>query len=348
MQGKWPVYQYVPVVAETSTKIIGVYPVTGIRYLVTGANGFVGQRLCRKLVELGHPVKGVFRSAQAGPVSGVEPSAIGEIDGQTDWNGAFQGISVVIHLAARVHVMHDHASDPLAEFRRINTAGTERLARSAAAAGVQRLIYVSSIKVNGEETRNGHMYTEADAPDPQDAYAISKWEAECALHRVSRETGLEMVIVRPPVVYGPCVKGNFAQMLHMIKKGMPLPLASVRNNRRSLVYVGNLVDALIACSAHPAAAGQTYLVSDGEDVSTEALLRTLAAGMGEPARLFPCPLALLKAVAMALGKRAQAERLVGSLQVDSGKIRRQLNWVPPYTLQQGLQATAEWHRTQYT
>lgn len=257
------------------------------------------------------------------------------------------GMDVVIHLAARVHVMNERADDPLTEFRQVNVFGTERLARSAVASGVRRLVYVSSIKVNGEQTAENETFSESDVPHPQDPYGISKWEAERILSQIAEETGLEVVIVRPPLVYGPEVKGNFAQMLRVLDKGIPLPLASVRN-LRSLVYVENLADALIACASHPAAAGQTYLVSDGEDISTSGLLNFLAESIGRPARLFPCPPGLLQVLANWVGKGAQAERLLGSLQVDSAKIRRDLNWVPPYTLQQGLQATAEWYRNQHT
>jgi nucleoside-diphosphate-sugar epimerase len=268
---------------------------------------------------------------------------VGEINGATDWGGVLRDVDIVIHLAARVHVMHDVASDPLEEFRRVNVAGTERLARSAVASGVKRLVYVSSIKVNGEATNGATKFSEVDSPCPQDPYGVSKYEAEQALHRISEETGLEVVIVRPPLVYGAGVKGNFIQMLKVLAKGVPLPLASV-HNRRSLVYVENLADALIACAIHPAAAGQTYLVSDGEDISTSQLLRSLGDALGAPARLIPCPPTLLNLAGRLTGRTAQVERLLGSLQVDSGKIRRQLDWTPPYTLQQGLQTTAEWYR----
>ena len=272
---------------------------------------------------------------------------VGNIGPQTEWSAALTGMDVVIHLAARVHVMNERADDPLTEFRQVNVFGTERLARSAVASGVRRLVYVSSIKVNGEQTAENETFSESDVPHPQDPYGISKWEAERILSQIAEETGLEVVIVRPPLVYGPEVKGNFAQMLRVLDKGIPLPLASVRN-LRSLVYVENLADALIACASHPAAAGQTYLVSDGEDISTSGLLNFLAESIGRPARLFPCPPGLLQVLANWVGKGAQAERLLGSLQVDSAKIRRDLNWVPPYTLQQGLQATAEWYRNQHT
>ena len=234
--------------------------------------------------------------------------------------------------------MHDTSADPLEEFRKVNLHSTTNLARQAAQAGVKRLVYVSSIKVNGEETREGQKFSETDPPAPQDPYAISKWEAEQALHRVAGETGLEVVIVRPPLVYGPGVKGNFAQMLNVVAKGIPLPFASVRN-LRSLIYVGNLADALIACAIHPAAAGQTYLVCDGEDVSTPDLLRQLATGMGVLARLLPCPPALLRLAGKLTGKSHQMGRLLDSLQVDGGKIRRDLGWRPPYTLREGLQNT---------
>lgn len=316
-----------------------------MKFLITGANGFVGKPLCTELLRQGQSVRVAVRSANA-LIENVEVVAVGSIDGQTDWTDALRGVDVVIHLAARVHVMHDTATDPLAEFRRVNTAGTEHLARCAAAGGVKRLVYVSSIKVNGEETRDGQKLSEADLPVPQDPYAVSKWEAEQALHRVASETGLEVVILRPPLVHGPGVKGNFVQMLGMIAKRVPLPFASV-HNRRSLVYVGNLVDALITCAAHPAAVGQTFLVCDGEDVSTPGLLRHLAAAMDVPSRLFPCPPMLLRLAGKLAGKSQQLERLLGSLQVDGDKIRRDLNWAPPYSLQQGLQAAAEWYRTKH-
>lgn len=344
-----------------------------LRALITGTNGFVGQSVCAQAVRQGLSVRGALR--KYGDVrANIGAVTVGEITGTTDWSGALRDVDVVIHLAARVHVMHDDAANPLDEFRKVNVAGTERLARSAAASGVKRLVYVSSIKVNGESTlspsssdgatshstrppkdgdqaagyparRRGerNIFTESDIPSPQDPYGVSKWEAEQALHRVAAETGLEIVIVRPPLVYGPEVKGNFAQMLKILAKGIPLPLASVRN-LRSLVYVENLADALIACATHPDAAGQTYLISDGEDISTPGLLRQLGDAMGHPAQLFPCPPVLLKLAGRLSGKANQIERLVGSLQLDSRKIRRELNWTPPYTLQQGLQKTAGGYR----
>lgn len=308
------------------------------RVIVTGANGFVGRALCAEALGRGFIVRGIIRSPCDLPM-GVENIVVDSIDGNTDWRDTLTGCGIVIHLAARVHVMCDEAEDPLVEFRRVNTAGTEHLARCAAASGVKRLLYVSSIKVNGEETRNGHSYSEQDTPAPLDPYGVSKWEAEQALQCVVQETGLQVVIVRPPLVYGAGVKGNFAQMMRVIACGIPLPFASV-HNRRDLLYVGNLVDALLVCATHPAAAGRTYLLSDGESISTPDLLRSLAEAMDVPSRVFPCPLLLLEIAGKMVGKSAQAERLLGSLQVDSSTTRRELNWQPPYTLQQGLQRTA--------
>lgn len=313
-----------------------------LRILITGASGFVGQAVCVQAVRQGFSVRGALR--KYGKVPGrVTPVVVGEINSTTDWSHTLGDVDIVIHLAARVHVMHENAENPLEEFRKVNVAGTEHLARSAAASGVKRLVYVSSVKVNGEATCGETKFTETDAPFPQDPYGISKMEAEQALHRVTQDTELEVVIVRPPLVYGPGVKGNFFQMLKVLAKGIPLPLASA-HNLRSLVYVENLADALIVCATHPAAAGQTYLVSDNENISTPDLLRQLGAAMGHPARLFPCPPVLLKLAGRLIGKSDQVERLLESLQVDSGKIRHDLNWTPPYTLEQGLRATADWYR----
>lgn len=305
-----------------------------MKLLVTGANGFVGRALCAELIARGHVVRAAMRHVDAQIENAVE---VGSIDEQTDWFAALRDVDIVIHLAARVHVMHDTSADPLEEFRKVNLHGTENLARQAAQAGVKRLVYVSSIKVNGEQTASAP-FSETDSANPQDPYGVSKWEAEQALRRVADETGMEVVIVRPPLVYGAGVKGNFAQMLKILVKGIPLPLASIKN-RRSLIYVGNLVDALTLCAMHPAAANQTYLVSDGEDISTSDLLRQLGAAMGHPARLFPCPPILLKMAGRLTGKSDQVERLLGSLQVDSSKIRRELGWIPPFSLQAGLRNT---------
>lgn len=316
------------------------------RLLVTGANGFVGRALCTELLGRGFTVRAAVRSADAPVEKRTDKVVVGAIDDKTDWMEALQGVDAVIHLAARVHVMRDKAADALAEFLAVNLHGTANLARQAARAGIKRFVYVSSIKVNGEFTAGTRAFTEADLADPQDPYAVSKWKAEQALHQIAAETGLEVVVVRPPLVYGAGVKGNFIAMLNVLAKGIPLPLASV-HNLRSLIYVGNLVDALIACMLYPAAAGRTYVVSDGEDISTPDLLHRLGEAMGHRARLLPCPPVVLKAAGRLTGRSGQLERLLGGLRVDSGRIRRDLNWTPPYTLQQGLQATAAWYRHTY-
>jgi len=313
-----------------------------MKFLVTGANGFVGKPLCAELLRQGQSVRAALRSANS-PVENVEMAAVGSIDGKTDWTEALCGVDVVIHLAARVHVMKDTSVDPMAKFLEVNLHGTANLAQQAARAGVKRLVYASSIKVNGEQTSATPPFTELDETNPQDPYAISKWQAEQALQRIAQETGLEVVIVRPPLVYGPGVKGNFIRLLAAVDKGIPLPLSGARN-ARSLIYVGNLVDALIACATHPAAAGQTYLASDGEDISTAMLVEKIAKALGRNSRSFYLPPTLLRAVAALLGRAEQVDRLLGSLRVDDEKIRRELAWTAPYTLEQGLRATADWYR----
>lgn len=307
------------------------------RILVTGANGFVGQAFCTEAIGRGISTSGVIRRSSK-LLSNGKNFVVGEINGATDWSLALTDCDVVIHLAARVHVMQETSANPLAEFRQLNVAATEHLARSAVAAGVKRFVFVSSIKVNGEETFNGQAYNEQMTPMPQDPYGVSKWEAEQVLHKVAKETGLEVVIVRPPLIYGVGVKGNFAQMIIVIAHGVPLPFASVRN-KRSLIYVKNLVDALILCATHPDAAGNTYLVSDGEDVSTSDLLRKLAFAMGKKPRLFLLPISLLRLTARMFKKSDQLARLLGSLQIDSSKIRRELGWVPPFSVDDGLKQT---------
>ena len=309
--------------------------------LVTGATGFVGRFLCTRLISEGWKVRGTMRASKAPSaiVAGVEPVIIEPLGSDTPWSHALAGIETVIHLAARVHIMADPAADPLAEFRSVNTEGTARLAREAARAGVKRLVFISSIKVCGEESFIP--YTEDIFAQPTDPYGISKWEAEQILRQIESETGLEVVVVRPTLVYGPGVKANFLNMMRVVQRGIPLPLASIKN-RRSLIYVGNLVDALVACAAHPAAAGQTYLVSDGEDISTPELVRRTATALGVPVRLFPVPLALMCLAGILAGKSAAVNRLTGSLAVDSSRIRRELGWTPPYAMEEGLRVTAEW------
>ncbi|MDP1679217.1 MAG: NAD-dependent epimerase/dehydratase family protein, partial [Candidatus Nitrotoga sp.] len=258
-----------------------------MKFMISGAGGFVGKALCAELLQRGQSVSAAVRSGKS-LIKNTEAIVVGAIDSETNWADALRDVDVVIHLAARVHVMRESATDPLAEFLKVNLHGTSNLAWQAACSGAKRLVYVSSIKVNGEQTSATQSFTELDDPSPQDFYSISKWQAEQALWRIAQETGLEIVVVRPPLVYGPGVKGNFAQLLAVAAKHIPLPFASV-HNRRSLIYLGNLVDALIACSTHSVAAGQTYLVCDGEDASTPDLLRQLRNAMGCPAYLLPFP-----------------------------------------------------------
>lgn len=307
-----------------------------MKLLVTGASGLVGRALCSALVGQGVAVRAATRSAQPN-VAGLDGISLGDMTAQTNWQAALSGISIVVHLAARVHVMHDDSADPLAEFRRVNVLGTLNLAQQAAAAGVRRFVFVSTAKVNGEQTLPGQPFTEADTPNPQDAYGLSKYEAEQGLRQIASQTGMQLVIIRPPLVYGPGVKANFAALMRAVRRGWPLPLARVRN-LRSLVGLGNLVDFIITCAMHHAAANQTFLVSDGQDVSTPQLVRAMAQAMQQSARLLPVPLWLLHAAAGALGKAGVMQRLCGNLQLDISKARTVLGWQPPLTVQQGLQA----------
>jgi len=308
--------------------------------LVTGANGFIGRALCGELAASRRAVRKAVRAPVAGLPDAV---AVGDLGPDTDWRAALEGVRGVVHLAARTHVLHETAADPLAEYRRINVAGTEQLARAAAACGVGRFVFLSSVKVNGERTGE-RPYSEDDAPRPEDAYGVSKWEAEQALARVAAETGLETTVLRPPLVYGPGVKGNFLRLMNLVARGVPLPLGAIAN-RRSVLYIGNLVDAIIKALAAPQAAGKTWLVSDGEDVSTPELVRALAQALGVKPRLLPLPLAALRVAAALAGRRDELTRLAGSLQVDSARLRRDLGWQPRYTLVQGLEQTARWYHS---
>jgi len=257
------------------------------------------------------------------------------LDANTDWSAALTGQQVVIHAAARAHIIKDEVPDPLAEYRRVNVGGTLNLGRQAAAAGVQRFIFISSINVNGEQTSLGSPFSVDDVVAPKDVTGVSKWEAEQGLQQLASETGMEVVIIRPPLVYGPGVKGNFASMISLVKKGLPLPLGAI-HNKRSLVAVDNLVDLIITCIDHPAAANQVFLAGDGQDLSTTELLRGVAEAMGKPSRLIPVPASMLKLGATMLGKKAVAQRLLGSLQVDISKARSLLGWEPPVSVEEGL------------
>ena len=307
-----------------------------MRVCVTGASGFVGLHLGGALASADRPVRGCVRTLPSVmPAAGVEFVSVGEINASTDWSSALVGAECVIHCAARAHVMHETEADALAAYRSVNVDGSRRLAEQAAAAGVRRLVYLSSIKVNGEQTALGAPFLFSDTPAPEDPYGVSKWEAEQALWEVAANTALEVVVVRPPLVYGPGAKGNLARLLKLVRSGVPLPLGAVQN-QRSLIGLDNLVDLLIRCVDHPAAAGQTLLVSDGEDVSTPDLLRHMAAALGRSARLLPVPAPLLRLAGRALGKQAEIDRLVGSLQIDSRRTCELLDWTPPVSVAEGI------------
>jgi nucleoside-diphosphate-sugar epimerase len=265
----------------------------------------------------------------------VEPLVVGRVDDATHWTGALRDVDAVIHLAARVHVVKDTSADSLNQFRKVNVFGTLNLARQAAAAGVKRFVFVSSVKVNGESTPAGHAFTEADEPNPQDAYAVSKLEAEQGLREIAAQASMEVVIVRPPLVYGLGVKANFAALRRAVQRGWPLPLGAVRN-QRSLMALDNLVDFIVTCTTHPQAANQTFLASDAHDLSTPELVSGLARAAGVPARLLPVPVWVLQAGATLLGKGDAVRRLCGNLQVDISKARELLGWVPPLSVDEGL------------
>lgn len=303
--------------------------------LVTGANGFVGAEIVRQLRADGAAVRLAVRAA-AGAADEV---AVGEIGSDTDWRVALAGVDRVIHCAARVHQMDDRSADPLAAFRAVNRDGSAALARQAADAGVTRLVFLSSIKVNGETTKGRGPFTAEDAPDPQDPYGVSKWEAEQALHAIAAEAGLEVAVIRPPLVYGPGVRANFARMVSWVARGRPLPFGLCRN-QRSLVSVTNLASLAIAASKHPAAAGATLLASDGETVSVRDLLSRIGVAFGGPVRLLPVPPALLRLAGSLTGQRAAIDRLCDPLIVDGESARRLLGWHPPATMAETLAAMA--------
>jgi nucleoside-diphosphate-sugar epimerase len=305
--------------------------------LVTGATGFVGNALVNRLAaeSAGNGVVAAVRQNNSPWPEGVREVQVGNLLTNTDWSDSLRSVNAVVHCAARVHVMQDDASDPLQIYREVNVNGTLNLARQAARAGVQRFVFVSSIKVNGESTLPGRPFSADDAPEPLDPYGVSKLEAEQGLWKIEAQTGMEMVIVRPPLIYGPGVKANFASMMRWVSRGIPLPLGGI-HNARSMVALDNLVDLLVTCLKHPAAAGQTFLVSDGDDVSTTDLLRRTARAMGKRALLLPVPASLLEMVGALLGRRAMVQRLCGSLQVNIDKTRSILGWAPPLSLDEGL------------
>ena len=305
---------------------------------VTGSSGFIGRAVCSELLSRGYPVRAVVRSQESTSQHAtglLETVAVGAIGATTDWSTALTGVGCVIHCAARAHVMKEREADSLAAYREVNVAGTQRLAERAVALGVKRLVFVSSIKVNGERTAPNTPFLTSSVPAPEDAYGQSKWEAEQVLHNIAACTGMEIVIVRPPLVYGPGVKGNFARLLRLLYHGLPLPLGGVEN-LRSLVGIDNLVDLLIRCADHPRATGQTLLVSDGEDLSTPELVKRIATVMGKSPRLIPLPVHLLRIAGQFTGRLTEIDRLVSSLQVDSSHTCEILTWKPPSSIDEGL------------
>jgi nucleoside-diphosphate-sugar epimerase len=306
------------------------------RVFVTGGTGFVGSALLSRLKKSGVDYVAVARREVTNscmiPVRNIDPA--------TEWYSALQGCNVLVHLAARVHITQDTTVDPLAEFRKVNVDCTLNLARQAAAAAVRRFVFVSSIKVNGESTILGKPFLVGDKPEPQDPYSISKHEAEDGLRKLASDTGMEVVIIRPPLVYGPGVKANFASMMRWLAKGIPLPLGVV-HNKRSFVALDNLVDLIVTCLDHPNAANQTFLVSDGEDLSTTELLKRMGHALCKPARLIPIPVGLMQFAANVLGKGDVSSRLFGSLQIDSSKAQDLLGWKPVVSVDEALQKTAD-------
>lgn len=307
-----------------------------MKVAVVGAGGFVGQTVTRRLRQNGHDVVPIVRTPRGLP----DERKIDDL-ASADWPALLNGVEAVVHLAARVHVMNDTAADPLAEFRRVNCAGALKTAEGAAEAGVRRFLFISTIKVNGEETRPGQAFAADDVPQPVDPYGISKMEAEQALLELGERTGMEVTVIRPPLIHGPGVRANFESMMKWIRRGVPLPLGRVTENRRSLVGVDNLADLISVCLTHPAASGQRFMASDGRDVSTRELVELVAAAMGVKARLLPVPTGPMLSAARMAGKGAAANRLLGNLQVDISKNRELLGWSPPVSLEEGLRRAAE-------
>jgi nucleoside-diphosphate-sugar epimerase len=310
------------------------------RIVVTGASGFIGRQLCETLLRRGDQVVAAVRSGNALIPAGVERRNTGDLRVRADLQDVLQGADALVHLAARAHVMRESASDPERAFFEANLEVTRHLAQQAAAAAVRRFVFLSSVKVNGERTLE-RPFTEADTPGPEDAYGRSKWAAEQALFEIAAESGLEIVVLRPPLVYGPGVKANFLRLLKLVAREVPLPLAGVQN-KRSLVSVWNLCDLMALCLHHPAAAGETFLVSDQEDLSTPELIHILADALRRRPRMFPFPRSLLQGLAAWFGQGGAAERLLGSLQVSSEKATKRLDWSPPLRVRDGIARTADW------
>jgi UDP-glucose 4-epimerase len=311
-----------------------------MKILVTGANGFIGRHLSSHLVSIGHTVGSAVRSPGSAP-DGTAEVVVGNLAGATDWTGLLQGFDVVIHLAARVHVMNDTSVDPLSEFRQVNALATAALARAAANQGVTRLVFLSSIKVNGESTA-GTRFTASDLPAPKDPYGVSKSEAEIELRKIERDTDLDVVIVRTPLVYGPGVKGNFAKTLSLVHAGLPLPLAELRN-RRTMVSVWNLVDLLEKCAADPSATGALILAGDAFSPSTPQLFTEISSAMGKKARMFRVPVSWMRLGGRLTGKTSIVGRLTESLEVESGSSSTDWVWKPPHVFADSILRTVTWY-----
>ena len=315
-----------------------------MKTLVTGASGFVGSALCANLVEQGYTVVGTVRHLPNNITKGVDYQNVAGLGEDTNWTKVLAGVEVVVHCAARVHITQDTENDPLEIFRTVNVKGTIRLAEQAFDAGLKRFVFISSLKVNGEYT-DSHPFKADSVPNPTDPYSVSKWEAEQALKNIAKKTGMEVVIIRPPLVYGLGVRANFLRLMQAIKLGLPLPLGAIKN-RRSLVALDNLVALIVTCIEKNAAANQTFLVSDGEDLSTPELLRRTAGAMRRSSRLFPVPVPLLLKMSSFIGKAGFAQRLCSSLQADIDKTQNLLGWTPPVSVDESLQKTAEYFLSQ--
>jgi len=311
-----------------------------MRVLVTGATGFVGRALSPALLQAEHEVSVAVRNPTAADIpDGITVHAISDIGPDTDWTEALSGADAVIHLAARTHILNETIADPTAQANRVNAEGTARLAQAAAAAGIGRFVYLSTIKVMGERSQTP--FRETDTPRPEDAYGKSKFAGEQALTETAQDSPLQPVILRAPLVYGPGVKANFLALMKLCQFAPPLPFAAV-HNKRSIIYLGNLIDAICLCLTAEKAAGETYFVGDEEDLSTPALIRHLAQALGRPARLFPAPGALIRLAGAITGKSDAISTLLSDLQVNNEKIHSQLGWTPPFNVVQGLQETAAW------
>lgn len=312
---------------------------------VTGASGFVGSRLVAELVARGFFVRAITRRSPLSPCgvnSRHDTFCLGDIDSRTEWSTALAGVTTIIHCAAHVHLTRGADQDAIEYYREVNVRGTLKLSEEAAKAGVKRLVFLSSIGVNGSVTKHGERFTSTDTIAPKEAYAISKMEGERALWGVSKNAGLEVVIVRPPLIYGPNAKGNVARLYKFVRSGIPLPFGAIKN-QRSMIGLDNLIDFLITCNTHPEAVGRTFLVSDGVDLSTPEFMRLVAGEMGKISRMYPVPLWLLRLIAHFMGRGGDLSRLSGSLQIDCNSSNRLLGWQPPFTVREGVRRMVlEW------